>query len=490
MSVPQVLLSIKKVSERLGLSEQRVRTLVRENAIGAVRVGHSWVVSDKSVEDYITRQGGPEPENHSRPTGALPKIKALSFFSGAMGLDLGLEQAGISMLLACEVDKACRRTIVANRPDLALLGDIWDYSSDDIRKAAGLGINDEIDVIVGGPPCQAFSTAGSRRGFKDERGNAILKYIDLIMELKPRYAVIENVRGLISAPINHRPHVERGDNWLPNESELPGGALLHVLGLLRSSGYGVSFNLYNAANFGVPQSRERLIIICHREGKKVPHLMPTHSQDLSFGLPKWKTLRDALINMENVEHHHVDFPENRLRFYRMLGNGQYWKNLPEELQKEALGKSFYSGGGKTGFLRRLDWDKPSCTLVTLPNMPATDICHPTENRPLSIEEYKRIQQFPDDWEVCGTLVDQYRQIGNAVPVGLGVAVGRAILDHMSGEEKQAPAGFPFSRYKDTDEVSWEQGVLSVISTATTTKKQNNSNTQACLQFDMDFNTAG
>jgi len=490
MEAPLNLLSIKSVSERLGLSEQRVRVLVRELAIDAVRVGHSWVVSDKALEGYLARQGGPEPENHPRPVGLLPKIKALSFFSGAMGLDLGLEQAGISMLLACEVDKACRRTIATNRPDLALLGDIWEYSAEDVRKAAGLGANDEIDVVVGGPPCQAFSTAGARRGFKDERGNALLKYIDLILALQPRYAVIENVRGLISAPISHRPHADRGEDWIPEEGELPGGALLHVLGLLRAGGYGVSFNLYNAANFGVPQSRERVIIICHRGGKKVPHLMPTHSQNAAFGLPKWRTLRDALANMENVKHHHVDFPENRLRFYRLLGNGQYWRHLPEELQKEALGKSFYAGGGKTGFLRRLDWDKPSCTLVTLPNMPATDICHPTENRPLSIEEYKRIQQFPDDWEVCGSLTDQYRQIGNAVPVGLGLAVGRAILSHMSGDEKYAPAGFPFSRYKGTDEVSWEQQALSSISSIAAKKTNNPSNLKQELQLSFDFSEAG
>ena len=462
MPYPSKLLSIKSVSEIMGLSEQRVRVLVREGVIDAVRVGNAWVVSDQALEKYIASQGGPLPSNHSRTDGPLPRIKALSFFSGAMGLDLGLEQAGISMLLACEMDKACRRTIATNRPDLALLGNIWEYSADDVRNAAGLCANDEIDVIVGGPPCQAFSTAGARRGFNDVRGNALLKYIELILELRPRYAIIENVRGLLSAPLSHRPHAERGDDWTPGEGEHPGGALLHVLGLLRSGGYGVSFNLYNAANFGVPQSRERVILICHKGGDKVPHLAPTHSQNASFDLPKWRTLRDALAGMENVGQHHVEFPENRLRYCRLLKSGQYWKHLPEELQKEALGKSYYAGGGKTGFLRRLDWDKPSCTLVTSPNMPATDICHPTENRPLSIEEYKRIQQFPDDWTVCGSLNDQYRQIGNAVPVGLGLAVGRAILSHMSGEEKNAPSGFPFSRYKETDEMSWERLILSEL----------------------------
>jgi DNA (cytosine-5)-methyltransferase 1 len=472
MTIPSTLLSIKNVSDYLGLSEQRVRTLVREGQIEADRVGNSWIIPNTSLNKYMELQGGPVPKDHPRPIKKLPKIKAMSFFSGAMGLDLGLEEAGISMLLACEIDKACRRTIAMNRPDLALLGDIWNYSADDIRKTAGLSANDEIDVIAGGPPCQAFSTAGARRGFKDDRGNALLKYINLILELKPRYAVIENVRGLISAPLSHKPHAEREENWTPCEGEHPGGVLLYILDLLRSGGYGVSFNLYNAANFGVPQSRERVILICHKGGDKVPHLLPTHSQDGSYGLPQWKTLRDALHNMENVVHHHVNFPENRLKYYKLLGNGQYWKHLPVNLQQEALGKSFFSGGGKTGFLRRLDWNKPSCTLVTMPNMPATDICHPSEDRPISIEEYKRIQQFPDNWEVCGSISDQYRQIGNAVPVGLGVAVGKAIISHMKGEEKKAPAGFPFSRYKATDEITWEQQTLSNIRIKTEKKVSN------------------
>lgn len=453
------LLSVKEVSEKLDVSDQYVRSLIRDKSIEATRVGRSWVVSEPAVQEYIQNQS---PVDHSRVSGQLPRVKALSFFSGAMGLDLGLEKAGVPILLACEMDKACRLTIQKNRPDLALLGNVCDYSPGEIRAAAGLRDGDEIDVMVGGPPCQSFSTAGARRGFEDARGNVFLRYIDLILTLKPRYAVIENVRGLISAPINHRPHAERGDEWIPEVAERPGGALLHILGLLRDGGYSVSFNLYNAANFGVPQSRERVVLICHRGPGKVPHLMPTHAQDGAYGLPKWRTLRDALAGLAQAEHHYVTFPEDRLRFYRLLEQGQYWKHLPEDLQQQALGKSYFSGGGKTGFLRRLAWDKPCCTLVTAPNMPATDICHPTEHRPLSIEEYKRIQQFPDDWQVCGSLKDQYRQIGNAVPVGLGEAVGRAILRHMAGETVQPPSDFHYSRYKDTDEVSWERQTLAAL----------------------------
>nr|DAJ92798.1 MAG TPA: Cytosine specific methyltransferase [Caudoviricetes sp.] len=453
-SIPDAI-SVKEASERVGVSEQRIRTLLRSGAIEGRQIGKQWITTDAAIAAYIKNSAAAPPEDRRRTPSSLPKLKALSFFSGAMGLDLGLEKSGIHLLLACENDKTCRRTITANRPDMGLIGDIWNYNAAQIREFAGLTSDDEIDVIVGGPPCQAFSTAGARRGFRDHRGNAFLRYVDLILEMRPRFAVIENVRGLLSAPLTHTPHSERGTNWTPNPEERPGGALLHVLNMLREGGYGISFNLYNAANFGVPQSRERVILLCSRDGEKLPHLVPTHSQDGSFGLPKWRTLKDALAGIDPKSGDHEEFPEERLRFYRLLGPGQYWKHLPEELHRDALGGSLDAGGGKTGFLRRLDWNKPSCTLMTSPTMPATDICHPEENRPLSVQEYARIQQFPDDWIFCGSISDRYKQIGNAVPVGLGEAVGRAILAHMAGEDKHPPAGFPFSRYKQTDDISWE-----------------------------------
>ncbi len=463
MMIPtQDVISTKDVATQLEISEQRARALLRSGALEGRQVGKQWITTNEAVNAYAKFGGVAPPEDRPRKPGKLPKVKALSFFSGAMGLDQGLEKSGIHILLACEMDKACRRTITANRPDIGLIGDIWKYEARAIKEMAGLSVDDEIDVIVGGPPCQSFSTAGARRGLKDERGNALLRYVELIIELKPKYAVIENVRGLLSAPMNHTPHADRIDGWEPGLEERPGGALMHVLGMLRSAGYGVSFNLYNAANFGVPQSRERVILVCSRNGEKLPHLNPTHTQDSSHGLPKWRTLRDALNGLDPKSGDHQDFPEDRLRFYRMLGSGQYWKHLPISLHREALGASLDSGGGKTGFLRRLDWDKPSCTLVTSPCMPATDICHPTEDRPLSVQEYKRIQQFPDEWIVCGSITDQYKQIGNAVPVGLGEAVGNAILAHMKGKNKKPPIGFSFSRYKATDEVSWEQKIKGSI----------------------------
>lgn len=453
------MLTVKNIAKKLGASEQHIRNLIRSKTLLGTRVGRQWIVDPRHLEDFMkTTNFYPTPIDHSRAIVNTPKIKALSLFSGAMGLDIGLEKAGINVILACEFDKACRKTIEANRPDLALLGDIWQYPANDIREAARLSKKDEIDLIVGGPPCQAFSTAGARRGFKDDRGNVLLKYISIILELRPRYAVIENVRGLLSAPLTHKPHAEREKNKPLSADELPGGALLHILEILKKAGYGVSFNLYNAANFGSPQIRERVVIICNRDGEKVPYLTPTHSQDGSHGLPKWRTFKEATSGLENINHQHVKFPEARLKYYRMLEPGQYWKHLPLDLQKAALGKSFYAGGGKTGFLRRLAWDKPSPTLVTHPAMPATDLSHPTEDRPLSIQEYKRLQEFPDDWIVYGSLSDQYKQIGNAVPASLGKAIGNAILNHMNGKNENPPRDFNYSRYKNTDDVSWEKSI--------------------------------
>jgi DNA (cytosine-5)-methyltransferase 1 len=475
-NIPESI-STKDAAESIGVSEQRVRTLLRTGALRGKQIGKQWITTTDAVAAYLRAGAAPQPSDRKRKVGKLPTLKALSFFSGALGLDLGLEQAGIKLLLACEIDKTCRRTISTNRPDIGLIGDIWKYSAEEIRDYAGLKATDDIDVIVGGPPCQAFSTAGARRGFQDERGNAFLRYVDLILELTPRFAVIENVRGLLSAPMIHTPHSERGKDWQPTAEELPGGALMHVLRKLRKGGYGVTFNLYNAANFGVPQSRERVVLVCSRDGRKLPHLMPTHSADGSFGLHKWRTLREAFGGLDASSCTHEDFPTERLRFYRLLGPGQYWKHLPQELHREAMGGSLDAGGGKTGFYRRLDWNRPSCTLVTSPTMPATDICHPTENRPLSVQEYARLQQFPDEWIFCGSIKDQYKQIGNAVPTGLGEAIGRLLISHMARHAPLPPNGFQYSRYKDTDEVNWEKRYNeSVTSHGMAKKKSANSRT--------------
>lgn len=451
------LLSVKEAAQLLGVTEQHIRLLIRTGQMAGQKIGKQWVLPPDVLETY---RGASDlvhdVADHPKRDKDMPSIKALSFFSGAMGLDIGLEKAGIHVLLASEIDKKCRETIVTNRPNIALIGDIRDYTADDIRQVAGLKKKDNIDLIIGGPPCQAFSTAGNRRGFEDERGNVFLTFINLILALKPTYAVIENVRGLLSAPLTHRPHDRRGFGFPPlTPEEEKGGAFQHILNMLKSGGYGISFNLYNSANFGSPQIRERVITICSKNGTRAPFLTPTHSETGLFGLPKWKSFQDAVKGLKKDSHHFVRFPEKRLFYYRLLKEGQNWKSLPEEMQKEALGASYYAGGGKTGFFRRLAWNAPSPTLVTHPAMPATDLAHPVEDRPLSVEEYKRIQEFPDSYVICGSLVDQYRQIGNAVPCSLGAAVGRLITSLLKGKAIKQYPNFPYSRYRNTSDIEWQ-----------------------------------
>lgn len=386
--------------------------------------------------------------------------KFISFFSGAQGLDIGLEKAGLECIAVNDVDPVACATARLHRPGLPIYeNDIRALTAS--RLCKDLKIRPaELFAIVGGPPCQAFSTAGRRLGLNDERGNVFLHFIQLIRDLRPRYAIFENVRGLLSAPLVHRPHLQRGKGFPAlAEEEQPGTALLHILGLLEEAGYTTTFTLYNTANYGVPQIRERLIFFASREGQQVPWMAPTHDEHGLHGLKRWKTLRDAIGRLEGSPHHCMQFPKERLQYYKLLREGQNWRDLPLALQKKAMGKSWYSGGGRTGFFRRLAWDRPSPTLVTRPTMKATDLCHPEELRPLSVEEYKAIQTFPLRHKFAGKMDDLYRQIGNAVPCAFGEAVGRHILAFDAGRLAAGPSHAKVSRYGNTDHLAWRSMVF-------------------------------
>ena len=217
--------------------------------------------------------------------------------------------------------------------------------------------------------------------------------------------------------------------------------------------------MYNAANFGAAEKRERVIIIAKLGNEKVDYLSPTNSENGEFGLPKWKTFGEAVKGLNKNKQHYIEYPAKRKKYLKYIPEGGNWRSLSVPLQKEAMGKAWYLGGGKTGFLRRLSRSEPAPTLVTHPTMPATDLIHPTEDRPLSIEEYSRIQGFPDNWHIEGPILDQYKQIGNAVPVSLAEAIGKTVLADDAGEKLPNYDNFRYSRYKNTDDVSWEKKVL-------------------------------
>lgn len=453
MSFIDNLLTVQDVATYLKVTPQYVRKLIAGEKLNATRLGSQWVVDPKELTAYTrTNDVLIEPDDHCRMNDETPEIVALSFFSGAMGLDIGMSAGGIDAILACEFNKYCRMTIAKNRPDMALIGDINQFSSDDILRMAKIPAGRKVDVIFGGPPCQAFSTAGARRAFDDDRGNVFLRYIELIKSIRPTYFVIENVRGLLSAPYYYR----------DIDNPIKGGALCVIIDELEAVGYTLSFELYNAANFGAPQIRERVVMIGKLGTSKVPYLSPTHSDNSIWGLPKWHTLGETLTDMPN-EQHYIEFPEKRLKYYRMLKEGEYWKDLSPKMQVEAMGNKLQLGGGKTGFYRRLSFSKPSPTLVTNPTMPATDLCHPTEDRPLSVEEYSRIQGFPHEWQICGPILEQYRQIGNAVPIKLGEAIAKTIIADIHGDSLPQYNNFPYSRYKDTNDITWRIAMSKALS---------------------------
>lgn len=356
----------------------------------------------------------------------MSKPKLMSFFSGAFGLDIGLEEAGFDVIWANEIEKDFANTIKLNRPYVNVCqADMTELDPLKIMRELGLKVG-ELDLMAGGPPCQSFSTAGRRLSINDPRGNLMLRYVQWINIFRPKYFILENVKGLLSAPIKHTPHAQRGKDWTPTPEEAHGSALRLVLAEIEKIGYKVNYRLINTANYGVPQTRERVVMLGSRDGDILEFPEPTHAKDGKNGLRPWVTLREALSNIDNSEIEHSTYSESRLKYIRQVPAGGNWRSLPPDLQEEAMGGAFKSGGGKVGFYRRLSWDKPSPTVTTSPHQKATDMCHPQFDRPLSVREYARIQQFPDDWQFFGSTSQKYKQIGNAVPVGLGRVLGKTI----------------------------------------------------------------
>ena len=372
------------------------------------------------------------------------KAISISLFSGAFGLDLGLELAGFHTVSVVEKDRDSVKTIALNRPYLhesAIPRAIETISTQDLLLEGGRVLGkgralrpNEVDLVVGGAPCQPFSTAGKRASVLDPRGSLFMEFVRVVRDIQPRFFVMENVKGLLSAAIRHRPINQRGADYPPLEpDEMRGAALKVVLAEMHELGYKVVYNLLEAADYGVPQNRERVVFIGSRDGESVTFPLATHCQS-GRDLPKWRTLRDALTNLVEQNPEFTPYSEKRLKYLRLLKSGQNWRYLPENLKEEAMGGAYKSGGGKVGFYRRLSWDKPSPTVTTSPQQKATDMCHPVELRPLTVRECARIQTFPDDWIFCGSITSKYKQIGNAVPVGLAKAIGTYLYSLIQGDK--------------------------------------------------------
>jgi DNA (cytosine-5)-methyltransferase 1 len=359
---------------------------------------------------------------------------SISLFSGAMGLDLGLEAAGIATALCIESDRWSCETVRANRPDLPLLeGDIRGITVPQALAKAGLR-QDAVFLICGGPPCQSFSTAGRRQSIDDPRGRLFRDFVRFIEAIRPPYFLMENVRGILSAAIKHRPLDQRGEHTRPLEpAEQLGSALKVILAEFERIGYTVSYKLVKAADYGVPQIRERVIFLGSRDGQSIPFPRTTHAKHPAADRQAWTTLGAALDGLIDTQQLYQRYSAERARLFDLVPAGGNWRSLPRELQPIALGGAYHSTGGRAGFYRRLSFDTPAPTILTSMTQKASGMCHPAETRPLTVAECKRVQQFPDDWYLAGTIVQQYRQIGNAVPIGLGRALGAALIAASKGD---------------------------------------------------------
>lgn len=339
----------------------------------------------------------------------LRDYSLVELFAGAGGLALGLEQAGFKSILLNEKDKYACDTLRTNRPD-------WNVVQDDIENVDFTHLKGKVDLLTGGFPCQPFSYAGKQLGFEDLRGTLVFEMARAIKEIQPKVFLAENVKGLAE-----------------NDS---GRTLSTIIKVLEDLGYKIlEKHIYKAIFYKVPQKRERLMIVGVRADlyDKITFKKPS---------PYYKvlTVKDALKASELYEKDVPEstgqkYPKRKAEIMSFVPEGGYWRDLPIELQKEYMMKSFYLGGGKTGMARRLAWGEPSLTLVCTPAQKQTERCHPSESRPLTTREYARIQTFPDDWEFKGSDGQIYKQIGNAVPVNLALAMGKAIVRMLNAAPK-------------------------------------------------------
>lgn len=347
---------------------------------------------------------------------ASPAFPVISLFSGGMGLDIGLEKAGLHIAVSQDFDKWCAETSRANNHKV-IEGDIRALIQDDpsckfLLEEAGVKKKD-VFAVVGGPPCQAYSTAGRRRGEQDERGQLYRQFIHVVKSVKPRFFVMENVKGLASM------YVDKGTCF-----ERP--LLEIILEEFKLLGYHTVHGILDAVHYGTPQFRERLIIIGSRDKEAIYLPMPTHFHFHQNPDMRWRTLGDAISDLTDAGPS-GKISQKLLPYLKLVPEGGNWKSLPQNVVEEAMGGAYESGGGKVGFYRRLSYAEPSPTLVTSPTQKATLLCHPRELRPLSVREYARIQGFPDSWKFKGSIANCYKQIGNAVPIPLGKAIGEMLL---------------------------------------------------------------
>ncbi|MBP3088512.1 DNA (cytosine-5-)-methyltransferase [Corynebacterium sp. sy017] len=391
-------LSISEVSSQLSVSIDTLRRWEKKGLIkGQRNANNHRVFKVQEVQRLMSKINGSSTENNYKILRASSsEFSSIDLFAGAGGTALGLSHAGFQHLLVNEMDKHAVATLKENKPE-------WNILHDDVHNVSFHNYKGKVDLLEGGFPCQAFSYAGQKKGFADTRGTLFHEFARAVSECKPRIAVGENVRGLVTHD--------------------KGRTLKVMLKTLQDIGYTVAWKVLRAQYLDVPQKRERLIIIAVRNDCDYPILFP---QEKDYTISLAEAIGDA---PQSEGAHYADWKYDVMK---QVPPGGYWRDLPDAVQREYMKASYFHSGGKTGMARRLSWDEPSLTLTCNPAQKQTERCHPEHTRPLNVREYARIQTFPDEWVFKGGMTQAYKQIGNAVPVNMAFHIGMGIRAMLEG----------------------------------------------------------
>ncbi len=372
------------------------------------------------------------------------ELRAVSLFSGGGGMDIGVRQAGFNVLCQVEIDPHCCETlrqaaIREKQQTIVVENDVRKVDENELLERMGL-VAGELDLLFGGPPCQAFSLIGKRASLDDERGMLLFEIVRFAKAFRPRAVMIEQVKGLLSAP---------------DANGVKGGAFRDLLTQLESLDYVPKWKVALAADYGVPQLRERVIIVATKKPNGFQFPAPTHSDNKTssgslFALPQYRTVGEALEGLEKPivgrdipsKNNHVDITPDGDR--RRIAGVPEGSHLAKELHLPTSQRQNLSKKDTTKF-RRLSRKEPSLTLRC-----GEIFFHPTEDRYLTPREYMRIHGYPDDYILMGPVrgrsgsvknLDQHRQIANSVPPPLARSIAREIRKVIECQKS--------SRYSDT-----------------------------------------
>lgn len=366
----------------------------------------------------------------------------VDLFCGAGGLSEGFRQAGFEVLAGSDFDDVAGKTFAATHPEATFVGGrIQELSVEHLLAVIELKPG-ELDVLVGGPPCQGYSVYNHNRGVDDPRAGLFREYLRIVKGLRPKWLVMENVSGLTSIA--------------------DGGIIREIQAGMNELGYEVDFKILKAEEYGVPQERRRIFFIANRIGAPIRFPLPTHGKNLK----PLTTIWDAISDLPRVENGRGDegqkyaaAPANayqselrgnrktvsnhsapklsavNIERMKHIPSGGSWRDIPFDLLPEGMKKAKRSDHTKRyGRPRKSDL---ACTILTKCDIHWGAYIHPEQDRALTVREAARLQSFPDGFVFHGSRTEQYVQVGNAVPPLMGRAVAEALIacDDSLSEEK-------------------------------------------------------